>query len=109
MSNPLVQGEPGQSVPAGFSGESSDQSKVTPSVSSLPLWTRRFIGKSAIRYCRSTPKPCAKVDCWAQPFCACARADWGAARKTEGRIWAIIAGCGAMVLVIALARALSLL
>ncbi len=84
------------SCSSGTSGEASGP----------PLWVRQVIGKTVLRLCRwKQTRPCPKVNCWAQPFCACARADWAAAKKTEGRVWAIIAACGGLVLIIALARA----
>ncbi len=74
--------------------------------SGLALWTRRFLGRTALRACRwRASKPCPKVNCVLQPFCACARADWAAAQKAEGRVWAVVGACGALVLAIALARA----
>ncbi len=74
--------------------------------SSLPVWLRRFIGKTSLRVCPwEQSSPCPKVNCRLAPFCACARADWAAAKKTEGRVWAVVAGCGGLVLAIALARA----
>jgi hypothetical protein len=70
-----------------------------------PPLVKSLVGTVITRVC-PTKRPCAFTNCWAQPFCKCARADWAYNKKVEGRVWLAVGGCGLLVLVIAFARAM---
>ena len=102
MNNQSVEPESVSGQPPAHAPDPISRKRESP----VRLWFRRLIGKTVLRVCPwEESSPCPKGNCRLQPFCACARADWAAAKKAEGRVWALVAGCSVLVLAIALAHA----
>ena len=59
-----------------------------------------LIGKVALAVCPSGRKECKNLQCLLQPFCACARAGLEGSKKLEGRLWAAVAICGAVAILL---------
>jgi len=74
----------------------------SPRLSVRPFAMKAFIGSVASRLCRAR-RPCTNVNCWAQPFCKCVRAEWGDIQKVESRFWLAVAVSSVLVLAFAFA------
>ncbi len=84
--------------------------RLQPSGEGTSTWGRfakRRLGSLVVTVCPNGDKACGAVNCVFRPLCACVRAEMAQARRIEGRIWVSIACCGAIVLLIALFRALA--
>jgi hypothetical protein len=46
--------------------------------------------------------PCENTTCWARPLCECAKAEWAANNRFEGRVWMAIGVLAVIALVVAL-------
>ncbi len=82
----------------GLQPETADDPVVEDSPGPAARGVKLLIGKVVLMVCPSGRKECKNVHCRLQPFCACARADFETARKSEARVWMAVALCGALVL-----------
>ena len=68
-------------------------------VSRCPRWLRLLLGRQILRVCPSAPKIAACTGCRFRALCKCAHDEILEAVAVENRCWAVLAVCGAAVLV----------
>ncbi len=83
--------------------------QVTPKRSAWRTSLMRQAGKAVLDVCRHGGKaePCRNLHCVLRPLCACAQAELTASNRMETRVWLAVALCGAIVLIVALIRAVT--
>ncbi len=64
----------------------------------LPRWLGQFAGRSILRICPAAHReePCA--GCELRALCKCAQEDLVAAARVEKNVWALLAACGAAII-----------
>jgi len=80
--------------------EGCAETRKTPSFVSriLPRWVGQFAGQSLLRVCPAAHReePCA--GCELRAVCKCAQDDMAAAARVEKNVWALLAACGAAII-----------
>jgi hypothetical protein len=69
-----------------------------PPASRYPRWLRLLLGRQILRACPAAPKIAACTGCRLRALCKCAHDEILEAVAVENRCWAILAVCGAAVL-----------
>ena len=60
-----------------------------------------LVGRLVLTVCPSGKKECKNLHCLLQPFCQCARAEFGAGNRIEAGVWMGLTICGAILLLVA--------